>query len=157
MQIVQELITDIRNRRAELNIAPKLKAPVRIFAQPSVVRLIESNRQLIEGRASVDTIEFTDASFSNVPGAQATNSYEVLVVYEKKIDEAAERERLSKELNKLETELATAQRQLGNESFLAKAPAAIVEGLRRRHAELEQLLPKTRGALEELARIQQSQ
>jgi valyl-tRNA synthetase len=83
---------------------------------------------------------------------QTRNAYEVVVLYEKKIDVVAERERLSKELKKLESEFANAQRQLGNESFLAKAPAPIVEGLRRRTSELEQLLPKTRVALEELGR-----
>jgi valyl-tRNA synthetase len=158
MQVLQELITDIRNRRAELKVEPKLKVPVRVYAaQSSVASLIERNRELIQSRAAVESIEFAGASLSKLPGAQTTNSYELLVVYEKKIDEAAERERLSKELKKLESELASAQRQLGNENFLAKAPAAVVDGLRRRQAELEQLLPKTRGALEELARIQQSQ
>ena len=43
------------------------------------------------------------------------------VVYEQKIDVASERERLSKELKKLETEMANAQRQLSNEQFMAKA------------------------------------
>ncbi|PYY14919.1 MAG: hypothetical protein DMG60_19055, partial [Acidobacteria bacterium] len=71
-------------------------------------------------------------------------------VYERKIDVAAERDRLSKELERLESGIGNAKRQLGNQGFLAKAPAAVVEGLRRRHAELEQLVPKTRVALQEL-------
>jgi len=44
------------------------------------------------------------------------------LVYEQKVDVAAERERLTKELTKLESELANADRQLGNQQFLAKAP-----------------------------------
>src|SRR5205814_8278887 len=99
-----------------------------------------------------DRIEFTGNSMSKLPGVQTTKAYEVVVLYEKKIDVAAERERLSKELKKLESEFSNAQRQLGNESFLAKAPPPVVDGLRRRTAELEQLLPKTRTALEELER-----
>ena len=51
---------------------------------------------------------------------------------------------------KQETEFINAKRQLGNEAFLAKAPSTVIEGLRRRLAELEQLIPKTRVALEEL-------
>jgi valyl-tRNA synthetase len=77
----------------------------------------------------------------------------LMVVYEKKIDAAVERDRLTKEIKKLESEFANAQRQLGNEGFLAKAPTQVVEGLRRRHAELEQLLPKMGAALKELDKL----
>jgi valyl-tRNA synthetase len=69
------------------------------------------------------------------------------VVYEKQVDAAAERERLNKELAKFEGELANAQRQLGNEGFLAKAPAKVVEGIRRREGELKVLMEKARAAL----------
>ena len=61
-----------------------------------------------------------------------------------------ERERLTKDLVRLEKEQANAERQLGNEAFLGKAPAAVVEGLRKRAAELQQLVPKTRAAIEGL-------
>ena len=72
------------------------------------------------------------------------------VVYEKKIDVAAERERLRKELARLENERSNAERQLGNQGFLSKAPANVVEGLRKRKAELDVLIEKTRQALDEL-------
>jgi valyl-tRNA synthetase len=157
MEIVQQLIVDIRNRRAELDVKPKEKTPVRIFApQASTRALIESNRELLEGLANVAGVEFAHASMSKLPGVQSKNAYEVAVVYEKKIDVALERERLSKELKKLESESANNQRQLGNEAFLAKAPPPIVDGLRRRRSELEELLPKTRAALEELNKTSSS-
>jgi valyl-tRNA synthetase len=123
---------------------------VRIHASSSVRQLVEANRELIERLGSVETIEFTSASMANLPGVQTTNWYELSVVYEKPVDVAAERERLSKELKKLETEMANAQRQLGNENFLAKAPPSVVEGLRRRSSELQALLGKTKTSLEEL-------
>jgi valyl-tRNA synthetase len=150
MQILQDLIAGIRNRRIELKIEPKQKAPVRIFARNGVRGLIESNRGLIERMAGVEDVEFSSESIAKLPGAQSTSAYEVAVLYERKIDVAAERERLTKELKKLEAEFANVERQLGNESFLAKAPARVVEGLRRRHAELKELIAKTRAALEEL-------
>jgi valyl-tRNA synthetase len=151
MEIVQQLIVDIRNRRAELDVKPKERTPVRIFApQASTRALIESNRDLFEGLANVQGIQFADASMSKLPGVQTKNAYEVAVVYEKKIDVAAELVRLSKEVRKLESEHANNQRQLNNEAFLAKAPPPIVDGLRRRRSELEELLPKTRAALEQL-------
>jgi valyl-tRNA synthetase len=72
------------------------------------------------------------------------------VIYEQKVDVAAERERLTRELKKLETEFANNQRQLGNENFLKKAPTHVVQGLRRREGELKLLLENTKAALQEL-------
>jgi len=72
------------------------------------------------------------------------------VVYEQQIDVAAERERLEKELAQFTKELENKHRQLGNEQFLAKAPAHVVEGLRTRAAELEGLIVKARKGLEGL-------
>lgn len=50
------------------------------------------------------------------------------------IDVEAERARLTKEIARLEGEIAKADGQLGNESFVARAPAAVVEQLRARLA-----------------------
>ncbi len=72
------------------------------------------------------------------------------VVYEKKIDVAAERERLKKELEKIEKQLTSAQARLGDEQFLGKAPAHVVEGLRRQVEELAILREKILAKLKEL-------
>jgi valyl-tRNA synthetase len=74
----------------------------------------------------------------------------VHVVFEKKIDVAAECERLAKELEKIEKEIANGQRQLSNEQFLAKAPAKVVEGLKTRAEELTVLREKILGKMKEL-------
>jgi valyl-tRNA synthetase len=151
VQILREFMSDVLNRRAELKLDQKQRVPVRVFTtERSARRVIEWNQELIRRRANVESIDFAVETLSNIPGVQRRNAYEVAVIYEKKIDVAAERERLSKERAKLESELGNAKRQLGNESFLAKAPANVVEGLRRRVTELEQLLSKVRLALDEL-------
>ena len=63
---------------------------------------------------------------------------------------AAERERLTKDLAKFEKGLTAAERQLGNEAFMAKAPAHIVEGLRKQSSETKILYDKTKAALDAL-------
>ena len=63
-------------------------------------------------------------------------------IYERTIDVAAERERLTKDIAKHEKGIAAAERQLGNEGFLAKAPANMVEGLKKQEAETRLLLEK---------------
>ena len=77
-------------------------------------------------------------------------AFDVAVVYERTIDVAAERERLTKDIAKYEKGLAAAERQLGNEGFLSKAPAHVVEGLKKQAAETQTLLEKARAALNAL-------
>jgi valyl-tRNA synthetase len=150
MAAIQELIVNIRNIRAELKVEPKLKTPVRIHAAAGFQRLVEENRGMVERLASVEGIEFVPGSLAQEAGARTTSNFEVAIVYEQKIDVVAERERLSKELKKLEGQLASAQRQLGNEQFLSKAPANVVEGLRKQEAEVTILIAKIRAALDKL-------
>ena len=88
-------------------------------------------------------------SLAKQAGARSTARFDVHVVYERKIDVAAERERLTKELEKIEKEFANNQRQLSNEQFLAKAPQKVVEGLRSRAQELQGLREKIKHQLEE--------
>lgn len=71
----------------------------------------------------------------------------IAVVYERTIDIAAERERLIRDIAKYEKGLAAAERQLGNEGFLAKAPAQVVEGLKKQESETRLLLEKAQAAL----------
>jgi valyl-tRNA synthetase len=130
---------------------PKVNTPLQVHAAADIQKLVNENRGMVERLASVDGIEFTDTSLAQKPGARTTPKFEVALVYEQKVDVAAERERLTKEMTKLETELASANRQLGNELFLAKAPPAVVEGIRRRQGELHGLIEKTKNALSSLS------
>jgi valyl-tRNA synthetase len=79
-----------------------------------------------------------------------TARFDVRLVYEQKIDVAAEREKLTKELEKAEKERGNGERQLGNEQFVAKAPAQVVEKLRVRVEELKVLGEKIAKKLDEL-------
>ncbi|HEV3308593.1 MAG TPA: valine--tRNA ligase [Candidatus Sulfotelmatobacter sp.] len=153
MAILQDLIVNVRNVRAELKVEPKVKVPIEIFAhEPGIRAMIEQNlRPVLSDRtANVEKVTFADSSLSKRAGTRSTAHFDVHVIYEKKIDVAAERERLKKELEKLEKEYANNQRQLGNEQFLAKAPAKVVEGLRRREQELIGLLDKIRKQIDGL-------
>jgi valyl-tRNA synthetase len=78
---------------------------------------------------------------------RAKFNFDVAVVNEATIDLPAERERLTKDIAKYEKGLAAAERQLGNEGFLAKAPAHVVEGLKKQEAETRLLLEKALAAL----------
>jgi valyl-tRNA synthetase len=152
MAILQDLIVNVRNVRAELKVEPKIKVPIEVFAhEPSIRAMIEQNCGAVERLANVEKITFVNGSLAKHAGARSTARFDVHVVYERRIDVAAERERLTKELEKLEKEFANNQRQLSNEQFLAKAPEKVVEGLRRREQELVGLRDKIRRQLDELS------
>jgi valyl-tRNA synthetase len=150
MLVLQDLIEKVRNMRAEMKVEPKVKTPVKIHAAADVSKLITENLGMVERLASVDGIKFVNESLAQMPGARSTPKFEVALVYEQKVDVAAERERLTKEMTKLQGELANADRQLGNQQFLAKAPAQVVEGIKRRQGELHGLIEKGKTALAKL-------
>jgi valyl-tRNA synthetase len=151
MAILQDLIVSVRNLRAELKVEPKVKVPIEVFApEPEIRRMIEQNRGAVERLAGVEKITFVEESLAKRAGARSTSWFDVHAVYERKIDVAAECERLKKELEKIEKELGNNQKQMGNEQFLAKAPAQVVEGLRKRAVELGVLREKSKSKLVEL-------
>ncbi|MGC2400334.1 MAG: valine--tRNA ligase [Acidobacteriaceae bacterium] len=149
MARMQELIVAVRDMRRQLGVEEKIPVPILLRVEDKERASISQNQDIIARMGKVSEIQFVDA----MPEGSAVRSaagFDVAVVYERTIDVAAECERLNKELARLEKEGSNADRQLSNEGFLAKAPATVVEGLRRRAAELSVLIPKTRVALESL-------
>jgi valyl-tRNA synthetase len=150
MAILQDLIASVRNVRAELKVEPKVKTPIQLHADEQVRGLIERNRGAVERLANVEQIEFVEQPLTQEAGARSTARFDVRVIYEQKIDVAAERERIQKEEAKLEKEMGNAERQLANEQFLAKAPPQVVEGIRKRLEEVKVLRAKNEVALKAL-------
>ena len=150
MALLQSFIVDVRTIRAEMKVENKLKTPVETQAKDGIRKTLEQNLNSIQKLANAESLAFTDDSLANFARSKVSPHYEVRVVYEQKIDVAAERERLTKELTKLQTERANAQRQLSNENFMAKASAKVVEGVKRREGELAALIAKLQKALNDL-------
>jgi valyl-tRNA synthetase len=150
MAILQDLIVSVRNLRAELKVAQKETHPIEVFANSEVRAMIDANTAAVQRLANVSTLTFVDGSLSKATNSRATARFEVRLVYEQKVDVAAETARSIKELEKLEGEYQRNGNQLGNEGFLAKAPAKVVEGLKTRRVELESLIEKSKARLAEL-------
>jgi valyl-tRNA synthetase len=151
MAILQDLIVSIRNLRAELKIAGNRSVDIEVFSHdPETWTLIQGNATAIRRLALVKAIaEVTQVEAFEAP-TRSTARFDVRVVYQRSIDLEAERTRLQKELERWEKEIDSKERQLGNQQFLSKAPASVVEGLRKRVEELVVLRNKARSALKEL-------
>jgi valyl-tRNA synthetase len=151
MAILQDLIVGVRNLRAELKVETRVKVPVEVFVQePEIRSLIEENGTALERLANVQELRFTEASLEKLANVRHTARFDVRLIYEQKIDLAAEREKSRKELEKIDKESSNIERQLGNESFLAKAPTHVVDKLRTRREELIALKAKMQKKLNEL-------
>ena len=150
---LQELIVTVRGVRKELGIPEKEPAPIQIHGSNRILALADANADMLSRMARVATVEFADAPLSGA-NARSTASFDVAVLYERPAsspaDVAAERDRLTKDLVKYEKGLLAADKQLGNEGFIARAPAHIVDGLRKQAAETRALYDKTRKALDDL-------
>jgi valyl-tRNA synthetase len=156
---IQSLITTVRARRKELGVPEKEQVGLFIVAdagsgigstKPEINDVYEENEDMILRLARVSTLEHKPFSFLEaMPDLGWIPAFgpEVAVLYARQIDVPAERERLTKELARLNKGLEAANKQLGNEGFIARAPANIVEGLRKQHAETLALKEKAEAAL----------
>ena len=98
--------------------------------------LLKALAKLSDVRPLPDEAAFARAT-QNAPVAVQGNARLALEV---QIDVAAEQARLAKEIARLRGEVSKAQAKLGNEGFVARAPADVVEQMRQRLAEFSQTL-----------------
>jgi valyl-tRNA synthetase len=154
MSHLQNLIGDVRTMRKESGVPEKEAVSIAINPLTDFVReALTANQDVIQKLARVTNIEFTQAELAGPGAFRHLSDFEVRIDYQAAqaaVDVPAERDRLTKDIARYEKGLAAAERQLGNEGFLAKAPAHIVEGLKKQESETRLLLEKARAALEAL-------
>jgi valyl-tRNA synthetase len=152
MLMLQEMITDIRAVRKERGVPERQSVPVVLFVSDRNNKTFQQNLDMIQHLARVtNIIPESYETLSTRTGRRKGVAWDLDVVFEATIDVAAERDRLTKDIAKYEKGLAAAERQLGNEGFLSKAPAHVVEGLKKQESETRLLLEKAQAALQALA------
>ncbi|MEZ2188529.1 valine--tRNA ligase [Corynebacterium sp. CCM 9204] len=126
---VEKLITEIRRFRSDQGLKPSQKVPARIdFTAADLEALAPVVRSLVRVEAPGD--DFTPSASLEIRLSRATVTVELDT--SGTVDVAAERKRLDKDLATARKELETTGKKLGNESFLEKAPAAVVDKIRER-------------------------
>jgi valyl-tRNA synthetase len=150
MHLVQNLIVEIRALRKEIGVEEKAVVPAEVRAGAAAQAAFAASSETIQRMARVSELRFVTEISAGL-AKHSTADFDVAVVYERTVDVVAERDRLTKDIAKYEKGLAAAERQLGNPGFMAKAPAHIVDGLKKQEAETRLLLEKARAALDGLA------
>lgn len=149
MTTIQAQIDSIRNLRSEMKLPPSQKMPLLISGPEAECAAAAPYLQQLARLESVTHVEdLQQAAQGSVAPVAIVGDFKLMLKVE--IDVKAERERLSKEAARLAGEVKKCQSKLGNERFVSKAPAAVVDTEKKRLAEFTALLAKVEEQLNKL-------
>ena len=129
MQRIMDVIRGVRNRRAEMNVPPSRKTNLYIAtAEPNT---FENGIAILNKLAYATQITIGQAF--DIEGAVTivTNDAKVYIPMDELVDKKAELARLNKELETAKKQFAQVNGKLNNQGFLTKAPAQVVEGVKK--------------------------
>ncbi|MDE0797087.1 MAG: valine--tRNA ligase [Alphaproteobacteria bacterium] len=153
MAWVVRMVSEIRTVRSEMNVPPSAELPLTLTgASDSTITRLETHKNLLARLARLGEISISNtvpAGAVQVIVDEATAALPIGDV----IDVAQEVARLQKEIGKVDGEIAKIEKKLTNESFIAKAPATVVEEQRSRADDYRQSRTKLSEALDRLSTL----
>jgi len=156
MEMIIEVITAIRNIRAEMGIPPGEKIEALLFCDNELrLRSVLDHEEYVQNLARVKkVIAKREGERPKFAAAALVGDIEIFIPLEGVIDIEAEEARLKKDLVKVEKDLATIEKKLTNPEFLAKAPAEVVEKVKGEGTELQEKHDKLIARIEKMEKIQ---
>lgn len=144
LEWVKQFIIAIRNIRGEMDISPSKELPVLLKNVNALdQRRLDENEQFLSSLAKLESITVLSESEQGPACASAVvGDLSVLIPIAGLIDKDAELARLDKAIDKLEKDAARTRGKLGNESFVSKAPAAVIDKEKAKLNEAESALAK---------------
>ncbi len=141
-------IKSIRNRRAEMNVPPSRKAKLTIVTTDNDTF---DNRcgSFFEKLSSASEVRITSSYDSNSDIKIVTSNATLYIPLSDVVDIEKETARLTKEKEKLLSEIERIEKKLSNEGFVAKAPATVIEGEREKLKKYSDMLSATENALKQ--------
>ena len=142
MEVLMHVVARVRGLRAEMGLPPKTRIALSLGAGEGEgasgrhARFVAEHEHLVRSLCRVESVSFGPPAAGAV--RDLVDGIDVALAHEAGVIEGAERERLTRELDKLAGEVERAERQLADAGFLAKAPPAVVAGRRQRLAELRE-------------------
>jgi valyl-tRNA synthetase len=147
--LLKRIVDSCRTLRGEMKLGPDKRVPLAVQGPAEPMQrfapYVAALAKLTEVKPVADLAAAANGSAAPI---NVVDDYRLMLVIE--VDVAAERERLAKEIARLEGEIAKASAKLANESFIARAPAAVVEQEKQRLASFGATLSKVR---EQAARL----
>src|SRR5687768_1975777 len=141
MGALMELIGSVRNLRSEYAVPPANEISIRIAnAAPALSAALSVEERAVRRMARVKSIEEGNGTQSGKGGAHAVlrAGGELFIPLEGLIDVDKERDRLNKELARIEGQLRGTEAKLGNEQFVSKAKTEVIEREREKAGSLRQ-------------------
>ena len=141
-------ITAIRQRRAEMNVPPSKKA--KLFVVTKYEDTFKRAEKILLKLASTSELIITDEYTSDDAVMIATDAGNLYIPLSEVIDFEKERARLAAEMKKNDSEIERIEKKLSNEGFVAKAPAAVIEGERAKLAKYLEVRESLKAAIAKL-------
>ena len=129
MQRIMDAIRAIRTRRNEMNVPPSRKA--KVYVATKFPQTFTDGKAFIIKLASASDVAVADSFELDGAVTIVTNDAKIYIPMDELVDKAAELARLSKEMAQVKKFLAQSEGKLNNKGFVSKAPAAVVEGVRK--------------------------
>ena len=151
--LIQEVVSTLRNIRAELKLDPKKKVSADFSTSDAATGgLVQANVGAIARFAFLSELRIVPRpQFDAKSGAvRSTATFDVRIAYSDAVDPAVEKARLTKEIEGLQKAIASKERQLGDETFRSRAPEKIIKGLEATLAEQRIELEKLQDRLSQL-------
>ncbi|SEN63298.1 valyl-tRNA synthetase [Duganella sp. CF517] len=143
MQQLKTLTDATRNLRGEMQLAPSLRVPLIVEAGNAADKAaMEGFAPYIQSLGKLSEVQIVDALPESPAAVSIVGTTKLMLKVE--IDVKAERERLAKEIARVEGEINKANGKLSNESFVARAPAEVVAQEKERVANFSATLDKMR-------------
>ena len=146
MARLKALIDACRNLRGEMGLSPAQRMPLLVAGGGQE---ISEFAPILQALGKLSEVKIVDDMPADAVAPVAVVG-ETRLMLKVEIDVAAERERLKKEIEKLEKQISIAEGKLANEGFVARAPAAVVEQEKQRVAEFTATLDKLKPQLAKL-------
>ena len=129
MAVIMEVITGIRNIRGEMNLNPGLKLNVLVKTQNSAIQqTLQDHGEYIRELARVEQLETgPNIEKPKVSASSVLGEMDLIIPLEGMMDFQEERNRVEKELKKIEKDLIFLDKKLSNPNFVKKAPADVIE------------------------------
>jgi len=146
MDTLQSIITEARTLRAEMKLDPKTILEGSLYSTEYAAEVARDHGDAIQRLANV-MLQVVPERMPDTGGAVRSTAEFDLVLNVPQSNLAEQRKRLEKEREQLEKNIANSTRQLGDETFLSRAPTHVIESIKTKLVDYETQLAKVRKAL----------